>query len=213
MNNFSHEFKTPIVSISGFTKLLKKGNLTKEQETEYLNIIDEESSRLTYMATSVLKLIKVENQTILSNITKFNLSEQIRNCILLLEDKWSKKNIELQLDFDEFYIHANEELLKQVWINLLDNAVKFTPEKHLIKVDIKEKDENIIVSIINTGSEIPASRQKHIFNKFYQADESHSSQGSGLGLAIVKKIVDLHKGQICVISGNQKTIFLTTLHK
>jgi len=165
------------------------------------------------MATNVLKLMKVENQTILSNVTKFNLSEQIRNCILLMENKWSKKNLDLQLDFDEFYVHGNEELLKQVWINLLDNAIKFSPQGELIKIDIKEKDNNIIVSFANTGSEIPASSQRHIFNKFYQADESHSSQGNGLGLAIVKKIIDLHKGNICVISGNKKTIFLVTLQK
>lgn len=213
LDNFSHEFKTPIVSISGFTKLLKRGNLSKEQEMEYLNIIDEESTRLANMATSVLKLIKIENQNILSNVNEFNISEQIRTCILLLESKWTEKRINLQLDFDEYNIHGNEELIKQIWINLLDNAIKFTPEEHLIKVEIKEKDNNLIISVINTGSEISPQNQRHIFNKFYQADKSHSSKGNGIGLAVVKKIVDLHNGQVCVISGNQKTIFVVTLPK
>jgi len=126
INNFSHEFKTPIVSIAGFAKLLKRGNLSPEQQ-EYLNIIEEESLRLSYMATNVLSLTKVENQTILSDVTEFNLSEQIRSCVLVLERKWSSKNLDLQLDFDEYKICANEELLKQVWINLLDNAIKFAP--------------------------------------------------------------------------------------
>ena len=124
INNFSHEFKTPIVSIAGFAKLLKRGNLTQEQQQEYLSIIEEESMRLSYMATNVLSLTKVENQTILTDVTEFNLSEQIRSCILMLERKWDSKNLDLQLEFEEHQICANEELLKQVWINLLDNAIE-----------------------------------------------------------------------------------------
>lgn len=211
MNNFSHEFKTPIVSIAGFAKLLKKGNLSPEEQLEYLNIIEQESLRLSQMSQSVLNLIKIENQTILTNVTKFNLSEQIRKSILLLEDKWENKNLNLQLDFDEYFIKANEELLKQVWINLLDNAIKFAPDGETIAIDIKRKEKSTVISVLNTGSEISPYSQKHIFNKFYQADESHSSKGSGIGLAVVKKIVSLHKGEISVLSGNKKTIFLVTL--
>ena len=114
INNFSHEFKTPIVSIAGFAKLLKRGNLTQEQQQEYLSIIEEESMRLSYMATNVLSLTKVENQTILTDVTEFNLSEQIRSCILMLERKWDSKNLDLQLEFGEHQVQANEELLKQV---------------------------------------------------------------------------------------------------
>lgn len=213
MNNFSHEFKTPIVSISGFSKLLKKGDLTNEQKLEYLDIIDEESTRLANLSVSVLNLCKVKNQSILSNISNFNISEQIRNCFLLLQNKWENKEIDFQLDFGEYNINANEKLLKEVWINLLDNAIKFTPPQNYIKIEIKEKEQDLIVSITNTGSQIPPDRQCHIFTEFYQADESHSSEGNGIGLAIVKKIVELHKGNVCVISGNMKTIFVVTLPK
>ena len=101
INNFSHEFKTPIVSIAGFAKLLRRGNLTEEQKIQYLTAIEEESMRLSYMATNILNMTKVENQEILTDVTEFNLSEQIRFAVLLLEEQWSKKNIELQLDFDE----------------------------------------------------------------------------------------------------------------
>lgn len=211
INNFSHEFKTPIVSIAGFAKLLKKGNLPPETQIEYLNIIEQESLRLSDLALSVLNLIKIENQTVLTNVTKFNLSEQLRNSILLFEDKWENKKINLQLDFDEFYIRANEELLKQVWINLLDNAIKYSPINETVSVSIKRKEHSTIVSIANTGSEISPYSQKHIFNKFYQADESHSTKGSGIGLAVVKKIVSLHRGEVSVISGNKKTIFAVTI--
>lgn len=207
INNFSHEFKTPIISIAGFAKLLKRGNLKEEQKQEYLDIIEEEAMRLSYMATNVLNLTKVENQTILTDVTEFNLSEQIRGCVLLLENRWMKKNIEFSLEFDEYSIHANEELLKQVWINLVDNAIKFSPEYGMIVIKIKEQDNIYRVSVANAGVEIPQESQSKIFNKFYQADESHSSEGNGVGLAIVKKIVELHKGKIDVCSENGITVF------
>lgn len=213
INNFSHEFKTPIVSIAGFAKLLRRGDLEPEQQQEYLAIIEEESLRLSCMATNVLNLTKVENQTILSDVSEFNLSEQIRSCILLLESKWSKKDLELQLDFDEHTVLANEELLKQVWINLLDNAVKFTPECHTICVEIAENDRNLEVRVKNTGSEIPAGSQEKIFRKFYQADESHAAQGNGIGLAIVKRVTELHGGRVSVASGNDVTEFTVELPK
>lgn len=213
INNFSHEFKTPIVSIAGFAKLLRHGNPTPEQQREYLTIIEEESMRLSYMATNVLNLTKVENQTILTDVSEFNLSEQIRSCILLLESKWSKKNLDLQLDFDEHTVRANEELLKQVWINLLDNAVKFAPDGHTIQIRMNENENTLSIAIKNTGSEIPAESREKIFNKFYQADESHATQGNGVGLAIVKQIVRLHGGMISVSSENDVTEFVVELPK
>lgn len=211
INNFSHEFKTPIVSIAGFTKLLRLGNLTEEQRAEYLQIIDEESMRLAYMATNVLNLTKVENQTILTDVASYNLSEQIRSCVLLLEDKWAKKNLDLNLEFDEYMISANEELLKQVWINLIDNAVKFVPAEGRVDIRITGDNDLVSVSVGNTGSEISPENQTKIFNKFYQADESHSSEGNGIGLAIVKKITELHHGDVTVRSGNGETVFTVTL--
>ena len=213
INNFSHEFKTPIVSIAGFAKLLQRGNLTEEQKMQYLNAIEEESMRLSYMATNILNMTKVENQEILTDVTNFNLSEQIRFAVLLMEDQWSKKNLELQLDFDEHMIDANEELLKQVWINLVGNAVKFAPRCATVAVDICATAESYIVEVSNTGSEIPPEKQKRIFNKFYQADESHAQEGSGIGLAIVKKIVDLHGGWVSVKSGDGMTVFTVELPK
>ena len=213
INNFSHEFKTPIVSIAGLAKVLKRGNLSKEEQDQYLSAIEEESLRLSYMATNVLSLTKVENQTILSDVSEYNLSEQIRSCILLLENKWSKKDIELQLDFGEHMISANEELLKQVWINLLDNAVKFTPDGHTIQVRIDDRESSIMVTVVNTGSEIPKECHGKIFNKFYQADESHSTQGNGVGLAIVKRITELHGGRVSVTSENEVTAFTVELPK
>ncbi|MBQ4121084.1 MAG: HAMP domain-containing histidine kinase [Clostridia bacterium] len=213
INNFSHEFKTPLVSITGFAKLLAKGNLTEEQKQEYLSAIEEESRRLSSMATNVLKLTKVENQTILSELSSFNLAEQIRSAVLLLEREWSEKNLELVLDLDDCLIEANEELLKEIWINLFDNAVKFTPRCGTIALTVEELDEQYLVTVSNTGSVISPETCERIFKKFYQADESHAAKGNGIGLAIVKRIVDLHSGEITVHSENDMTSFAVLLPK
>ncbi len=213
VNNFSHEFKTPIVSIAGFAKLVQRGNLTEEQRQEYLQIIENESMRLSYMATNVLNLTKIENQSILTDLTGFNLSEQIRDCILLLVNKWEPKHLEFRLDMDEHSIQGNEELLKQVWINLVHNAIKFTPMNGLIEISVREQSESLTVSVTNHGSEIPAEAMGRIFNKFYQADESHSAEGSGVGLAIVKRVVHLHNGTVTAVSKNKVTTFTVTLPK
>jgi len=210
VNNFSHEFKTPIVSIRGFAKLLQKENLSDRQQ-EYLGIIVEESSRLSDMATNILNLTKVENQSILTEVTCFNLSEQVRDCILLLENKWSRKNLQMLADFDECEIHANEELLKQVWINILDNSIKFSPEHGEIGISISLSSGVLTVSIKNNGPEISAEDQKRIFNKYWQGDSSHSSEGTGIGLSIARRITELHKGGISVTSVSGETIFSIAL--
>lgn len=213
INNFSHEVKTPIVSIAGFAKLLKRGDLTEEQRIQYLDAIEEESMRLSYMATNVLNLTKVENQTILTDICEFNLSEQIRSSVLLLESKWEKKEIDLQLDFDEYTVEGNEEMLKQIWINLIDNAVKFVPHGGVVSIDIQSTEKILTVCISNTGEDIPADKIEKIWRKFYQVDESHSSEGNGIGLAIVKRIADLHGGDVDVKSEGGTTSFFVRLPK
>lgn len=210
VNNFSHEFKTPIVSIAGFAKLLQRANLTQEQRSEYIDAIVEESERLSSMATNVLKLTKVENQTILTGITEYNLSEQLRSAALLLENDWTAKHIELDMEFPEVSIRANEELLKEVWINLLHNAVKFSPEYGPVQVRIFQQKDAVRVSVANSG-QIPEEEQSRIFRKFYQADRSHFSAGNGVGLSIVKKIVELHRGTIRVESKDGAVAFTVTL--
>ena len=211
INNFSHEFKTPIVSIAGFAKLLKKGNVTEEQRQEYLSIIEEESLRLSQMATAVLNLTKIENQEILTDVKNYNLSEQIRTCILMLEEKWAEKNLNLIVNFDEYDIEANEDMLKQVWLNLIDNAIKFVPENGTVEVSVQTEEKHIKVCVFNSGSFVPEESRDKIFNKFYQADESHYSHGNGIGLAVAKKIIELHKGEIQVFSDDKGTYFTVIL--
>ena len=213
INNFSHEFKTPIVSIAGFASLLKQGDLPRAEQLEYLDIIESESKRLADMATNVLNMTKVENQTILTDVTEFNLSEQLRTCVLLLERKWEKKNLEMNLELEEHTISGNQELLRQVWVNLLDNAIKFSPEGQSVEISAAEEENAVAVSICNTGSYIPQNQQEAIFRKFYQADRSHSTEGNGIGLAVVKRVVELHEGTIRVESNPSFTKFTVTLPK
>ena len=213
INNFSHEFKTPIVSIAGFAGLLKQGNLSREEQLEYLDIIESESRRLAQMATNVLDMTKVENQTILTDVTTFNLSEQLRTCVLLLERKWETKNLEMNLELEEHMISGNQELLKHVWVNLLDNAIKFSPEGQTVEISAAEEEGRIAVSICNTGSFIPKEQQEAIFRKFYQADRSHNTEGNGIGLVVVKRVVELHGGTVAVESNPSFTKFTVTLPK
>ena len=211
VNNFSHEFKTPIVSIAGFARLLNKGGLSEAERAQYLQAIEEESMRLSDLATNLFRLTKVENQTILTNLTRFDLSEQLRAAILLFEEKWTEKQLDLQLELGEFFIVANEELLMQVWINLMDNAVKFADACGALSVNIAREKDALCVRIGNTGAEIPPDKQDKIFRKFYQADESHAGLGNGVGLAIVKRIIELHRGEISLNSENGMTVFSVRL--
>ncbi len=211
VNNFSHEFKTPIVSIRGFAKLLKRADIPPAKRDEYLKIIVDEATRLTDMADNVLSLAKIEKQSILTDVTPFNLSEQIRTSVLLLQKKWEHKHLEIDFDEYEHTCAGNEELLKQVWINLLDNAVKFAPAGSRVTVRITRQPESISVSVANQGAEIEGDARKRMFEKFYQGDPSHTTEGTGLGLAIVRSIVELHKGFVDYSYRINRNVFTVTL--
>ena len=212
VNNFSHEFKTPIVSLRGFAKLLKNDNLPKEVRDEYLDIIISESDRLATLATNILNLSNIENTNIISDQHDFDLAEQIRHSILMLESKWSDKNINMNIDLDETSYYGNEELLKQVWVNLIDNAIKFTPNNGDVKIELMSFEDSVIFKVKDTGIGMTQDVKAHIFDKFYQGDTSHTTEGNGLGLTMVKKIVELHNGNIDVKSHpNKGTIIAVTL--
>lgn len=193
VNNFSHEFKTPIVSISGFAKMLRREDLTPEERNEYLDIIIRESDRLAELSTNVLNLSRIENQHILTDTKQVNVSEQIRLAVALLEKKWDEKKIDVQFDSEEVHLNGNEEMLKQVWINLIDNAIKFSPEYGSVKIEARRNADEVTVSVANEG-EMSEEVMAHLFDKFYQGDASHTQQGNGLGLTIAQKITELHGG-------------------
>lgn len=207
VNNFSHEFKTPIVSIRGFAKALKWDDLTEAERDEYLDIILDETERLSSLSANVLYLSKIEKQTIVTGRKRFNLSEQLRLAAALVEPRLSEKQLALEMDGGECLVDGNEEMLRQVWLNLLDNAVKFSPTGGKITIRVKPSGEGVSVKISDEGIGMSPETKKHIFDKFYQGDRSHATGGNGLGLSIVKKIVDLHGGHITIRSSDKGSTF------
>jgi len=216
ISNVSHEIQSPLTSISGFAELLKSESLTKKQREHYLEIIETESKRLSKLSDNLLKLSTLESENVPLSFSDFRLDKQIEHAILMLEPQWIAKNLDIDAEFEKISIHADEELLDQVWINLIHNAVKFTPENGLIKIKIYQNDCQIVCNIIDNGVGISKEDQIHIFERFFKVDKSRdrSLGGNGLGLSLCKKIIELHSGQITMESELGKgTKFIVTLPK
>lgn len=210
ISDFSHEFKTPIVSVAGFAALLKNPNLTEAERNEYLDVIIDESNRLVGLSESVLMLSRLDGQVVVNE--PYRLDEQLRQCVLVACKSCVERNIavDLQIDCDE--VVGCQSLNSQLWLNLLNNAVKFTPDGGTIRVKAAKNGNNVTVSIADNGIGMDEDTKEKIFNKFYQGDTSHTTPGNGLGLAIVKKIVDLQQGKITVDSAAGKgSCFTVTL--
>ena len=200
INNFSHEFKTPIVSIRGFARELQFGDLDEAQRQEYAKIIAEESDRLAKLSINVLELSKLENQQIVIDKSEFFLDEQLRQCILLQESEWTRKNIEMVPELDAVRFFGNEEIMAHIWTNLIGNAIKFTPEYGMVRVRLTADDNHVTVQITDTGIGMSQEVKQHIFEKFYQGDPSHHRSGYGIGLTMAARAVALCNGTITVDS-------------
>ena len=214
INQFSHEFNTPISSIHGFAKVLKQDSLSRQERNEYLDKIITGTDRLSNLATNVLNLSKIEQQTILTNKNKLNITEQIRRVIALLSFRWEKKHIIFDFDCNEYFLTGNEEILEHLWSNILDNAIKYSPPQSIISINIQESQFHITVTITDHGKGIAEESLPFIFDKFYRSKSSSITPGTGLGLTIAHKVVMLHHGTIQVSSTVGKgTSFTITLPK
>lgn len=199
IQNVSHEFKTPLAAMEGYASLLSASPLSEEQK-EYTARILESCRQLTSLTGNILQLSKLENQKIVPEKRRFSLDEQLRRCILAMEPLWSQKNLLLDIELPETEYEGNENMLSQVWINLLSNAIKFTPDYGSIKIRLDSFSKHLEVSFSDSGIGMTEEVQKHIFDKFYQADHSRSVYGNGLGLALVQRIICLCGGKIQVSS-------------
>ena len=188
VTNISHEFKTPLANIKGHAELIKNSD-DKALISEYCDDIIQATQNLTLLTSNILRLSKLENHSILQP-NDFRLDEQIRQAIIMFEDKWSNKDINLNIDLDEVTIFYDEGLFAQVWQNLISNAIKFTPDGGEINIILKKYDSEALFIIRDNGIGMSEDVKEHIFDKFYQGDESHAQEGNGLGLALVKKILD-----------------------
>jgi len=196
VSNVSHEFKTPITSIRGFAKLIRDGKLSNDQLLEYSDIIVSESDRLSLLSSNLLKLSELDSKMIREQSTIFSLDEQIRKTILILEVQWTKKEIDFDIDLDQILITADEHLLQEVWLNLIQNAIKFSTQNGQIKISLTKNTTMAKVIITDNGIGIAENEKSRIFERFYKGDKSRSKDGNGLGLVIVKQIVELSNGKI-----------------
>ena len=216
ISNVSHEIQSPLTSISGFAALLKNDDLSAEQRTHYLDVIETEAKRLSKLSDTLLKLSSLESNTQPLTLAEFCIDKQIQNAALMLEPQWAGKQIDLSLDLEKISFTGDESLLTQVWVNLLHNAIKFTPEHGNIEVALMQDGSDTAFRITDTGVGITDDDKLHIFERFYKADKARdrSLGGNGLGLSLVKKIVDLHGGMIMVESAlNKGTTFIVKMPK
>lgn len=200
VSNVSHEFKTPLSAIEGYTTLLQDETLTRPEQQVYIERILENTGRLTRLTQSILSLSQLENQEIVLQKEMFQLDEQIRRVLLGYEHLWEEKRLAIDVNLDEVRFFGNKALLAQVWSNLIDNAIKFSNSGGTLAVSCREAERSIRVSVRDTGIGMPEEVRQHAFDKFYQGDRSHAGTGSGLGLALVKRIVSLCDGDITIYS-------------
>lgn len=196
VSNASHEFKTPLNAIEGYSTLLQNSNNLNQQQQEYVDKIIYNTKRLSTLTGSILLLSKIDNQSIPTNQSRFRLDEQIRQSILALEAIWEPKDIEFDVELEEVSYYGNEMLMHHVWDNLLSNAIKFNPVSGRVAISLTKSGKNLYCTVSDSGPGIPSEAISHIFDKFYQADSSHKEQGNGLGLALVKRIVTLEGGSV-----------------
>jgi two-component system phosphate regulon sensor histidine kinase PhoR len=214
ISNVSHEIQSPLTSISGFSRALQNDHLSAEERKHYLTIIETESVRLSKLSDNLLKLSSLESEHHPFEPKSYRLDKQLRNQILACEPQWVEKEIEMDIELDSVMITADEDLLSQVWTNLIHNAVKFVAVGGLIRVRVVSKGEDAVIRISNNGVCIPDADQPHIFERFYKTDKSRNrtSGGNGLGLSIVKKIVEMHHGTITAESKqDEMTSFIVRL--
>ena len=207
---FAHELKNPIASINGFAKLLKNDNPPPSQ-AEYLDIICEESQRLSSLAASILAISRIDRQAELTDISRVNITEQLRLTVASLYSRWAEKQLEIVMPEDDVFINADKNLLNQVWINLLDNAIKFSPENESIHLGITKNADSAAVSIKNYGCTLPKGDIPRVFDEFYQGEGAMKQSGNGLGLSVVKKITDLHGGNIQADIGDNGEFTITVV--
>lgn len=213
--NVSHELKTPLAVLQNYGSLLEEPNLSEEKRLEYAKSINRVTKHLSELITNFLKLSKLETQKIQPLTKNCNLSEMLCECLISFESEWEKKSLEIETDIeDDIYIRTDSEMLQLVWANLFSNAIKFTPDGGKINVTLHRNKNGVTVSVADTGCGMDENTMKHIFDKFYQGDTSHSVKGNGLGLALVKRVIDILNGEITVEStpgeGSTFTVKLKT---
>lgn len=198
ISSVSHEFKTPINAIEGYASLLQDHHQSPEEQETYIEKILFNTRRLSTLTGNILLLSKINNQSIRPQRTAYRLDEQIRQAIVALEQKWTEKNIDFDVELDKVTYSGYESLLLHVWSNFIDNAIKFDPQGGMICLRLRQTGDEVVFTIDDNGPGVAPEEQKRIFHKFYQSDSSREMSGNGLGLALVKQIVEFSGGTVSV---------------
>ena len=213
----SHEIKTPIAAINGYATLLQDEHLTKEERQQHVADILYNCNRITTLTGNILMLSRLDNGTTIIKRKPFRLDEQIRRIVLSMEEEWTKKELELDIEMDPVTYNGDEDLLYHVWTNIIANAVKFSEKGGTLTIRLEDNPAGtgiVCATIRDTGCGIRADQIDHIYDKFYQADRSRKKEGNGLGLALVKQITDICGITISVNSKQgQGTTFILELPK
>ena len=196
VSNVSHEFKTPINAIEGYSTLLQSDETLSDSQREYIDKILHNTRRLSSLVGSILLLSKLENQQIPTNRTEYRLDEQIRQSVVASETAWLQKDIEWDVELERVSYLGNEAMMHHVWDNLISNAIKFSPKGGTVRLRLTHLEEMLVFTVEDQGPGLTPEAQKHIFDKFYQADSSHKQEGNGLGLALVNRILTIEKGNV-----------------
>ncbi len=198
VSNVSHEFKTPINAIEGYSTLLQGNDGFDEDQRVYVEKILFNTKRLSALVSNILLLSKIENQSIQTRQEWYGLDEQIRESILALESAWATKDLDFDVDLDDIEYYGNEQMMHHVWDNLIGNAIKFSPKGGVIRIRLQKKTDCFSFIVEDEGPGLSEEAKKHIFDKFYQEDTSHKQEGNGLGLALVNRILSIEGGEIAV---------------
>lgn len=204
VSDVSHELRTPMTSISGFIQGILDDTIPKEKHDEYLNIVLDETKRLTRLVNNMLETSKISSLQYNLDMGEFDITEMVRRAVIQLESKISQKDLELEVDFEDEVIKvmADGDSIRRVIINVLDNAVKFSYNNTKIDIKVWTQGSKVFTSIGNYGMGLEGTELRTVFDRFYKTDKSRSNdkQGAGLGLYLVKNIMQCHKQDIWVES-------------
>ena len=212
--NISHDFRSPLTSIKGYVEAMLDGTIPQELFPKYLKVVLDEANRLTKMTNNVLDLTKMENGQIEMHIRPFDINESIVSIALTFEQRVNEKKIKMNFQFlqEKLYVSADPDLIERVIYNLLDNAIKFTPEGGRITLETEVKNDTAEITVRDSGSGVPPEDREKIFDRFFTADRAHTAgKGTGLGLSICKRIMDMHGQSIRLLDTEEGAAFRFTL--
>jgi signal transduction histidine kinase len=195
ISNVSHEIQSPLTSIGGFASLLRDGDLDEATRQHYLDVISAEVQRLSKLSDNLLRLSTLESGAELDR-SRYSLDEQLRSIVLALEPQWTAKHLDVGLDAAPTEIEADADMLHQAWLNLVQNAIKYTPDGGRVRVTMRTLPDRVRVEVVDTGIGVAASDLPRVFERFFRADKARSGEGNGLGLSLVKRVVELHGGEV-----------------